>query len=135
MEIQRNLEDHEDADPGFPCRLFSGLSGPVLSDLPPVWPITHEGATKMTTAKRWDVHIFIDEDESKTRAEARLVMGDNTQLVGTGTARRNPRDMNVPEIGDELAVARALSELSHRLLHAAAEDIEGVTRQPAHLEA
>ncbi|WP_026257338.1 DUF1876 domain-containing protein [Actinopolymorpha alba] len=89
----------------------------------------------MTTAKRWDVHIFIDEDESKTRAEARLVMGDNTQLVGTGTARRNPRDMNVPEIGDELAVARALSELSHRLLHAAAEDIEGVTRQPAHLEA
>jgi len=54
-------------------------------------------------------------------------------LVGTGLARRNPADKDVPEIGDELAVARALSELSHRLLHVAVEDIEDVTHQRAYL--
>lgn len=89
----------------------------------------------MTTNKRWNVQIIIDEYEGvSTRAEARLATGDN-QLTGTGIARRNPHDRDVPEIGDELAVARALSELSHQLLQTAAEDIEGVTAQPVHLDA
>jgi hypothetical protein len=35
----------------------------------------------------------------------------------------------VPEIGDELAAARTLSELSHQQLDTAAEDIEQVTHQ------
>jgi hypothetical protein len=37
----------------------------------------------------------------------------------------------VAEIGDELAVARALSDLAHHLLHAAASDIEQITKQRA----
>ncbi len=88
----------------------------------------------MTTTKRWNVEIFIDEHDGMTRAEARLETADTTNLVGTGTARRNPHDVEVPEIGDELAAARALSELAHRLLDAAAEDIEAITHRPAHLE-
>ena len=82
----------------------------------------------MTVAKRWSVDIFIDEhdEERRTYAEARLHTGDRTQLRGAGWAQRHPRDREVPEIGDELAAARALSELSHRLLSAAAEDIEEV---------
>jgi hypothetical protein len=39
----------------------------------------------------------------------------------------------VPEIGDEIAVARALSDLSHRLLHTDTEDVEESTGVPAHL--
>jgi hypothetical protein len=39
----------------------------------------------------------------------------------------------VPEIGAKLATARALSELSHHLLVAAAGDIEQVTPEPAQL--
>jgi Domain of unknown function (DUF1876) len=80
----------------------------------------------MMTAKRWTVDIFIDEhdDERRTYAEARLHTGDRTELHGTGHALRHPRDREVPEIGDELAAARALSELAHQLLSAAAEDIE-----------
>lgn len=88
----------------------------------------------MATAKRWTVDIVIDEHENQTRAEVRLVTGDGTSLTGVGTARLNPTDMNVPEIGDELAVARALSELAHRLLHSAADDIEAVTSKPARLD-
>jgi uncharacterized protein DUF1876 len=39
----------------------------------------------------------------------------------------------VPEIGDELAVSRALADLAHQLLDAAAGDIEAITHRPAHL--
>ncbi|WP_369794419.1 dsRBD fold-containing protein [Kutzneria sp. 744] len=38
----------------------------------------------------------------------------------------------MPEIGDELAVARALADLSHQLLDAAVQDVEGITHRPAH---
>jgi len=83
--------------------------------------------------KNWRVDIIIDEHDTRTRATARLHTTERTGLVGIGTARLNPADTNVPEIGDELAAARALSDLAHRLLDSAAGDIEEVTHQPAHL--
>ncbi len=87
----------------------------------------------MSTAKKWTVEIHIDEHESKTRAEARLHTADKTHLVGVGVARLNPSDSDVPEIGDELAASRALADLAHQLLDAAANDVEGVTQAPAQL--
>ena len=87
----------------------------------------------MSIAKRWTVEIRIDEHEARTRAEARLHTDDRTNLVGVGQARLNPADRDIPEIGDELAAARALSDLAHLLLDAAATDIEGVTHAPAQL--
>ncbi|MFR9802350.1 DUF1876 domain-containing protein [Pseudonocardia sp. RS010] len=77
-------------------------------------------------AKRWTVAIDIDEHDGRTRAVARLHTRDADSVVGVGLARLNPTDRDVPEIGDELAVARALSELGHRLLEIAAEDLERV---------
>ncbi|HEY7045368.1 MAG TPA: DUF1876 domain-containing protein [Nocardioidaceae bacterium] len=83
----------------------------------------------MNTAKTWNVHIVLGEhDDGSTYAEARLVPHHEVTLIGVGEARLNPRDRNVPEIGDELAAARALSDLAHRLLDAAAEDISGVAQ-------
>jgi hypothetical protein len=87
----------------------------------------------MTATKRWGVEIFIDEHGDTTRAEARLRTRDQTHLTGVGTAKRNPLDVDVPEIGDELAAARALDQLARKLLRAAAEDIEDVTHEPVHL--
>jgi hypothetical protein len=87
----------------------------------------------MIASKRWTIEIHIDEHEGKTRALARLHNRDETGLVGLGLARLNPADRDVPEIGDELAVARALSDLGHQLLDAAAGDIEQITHQPAQL--
>ncbi|MFJ8962511.1 DUF1876 domain-containing protein [Lentzea sp. NPDC102401] len=87
----------------------------------------------MSTAKKWSVELLIDEHEGRTRAEARLRTLDPTSLIGVGTARLNPADPDVPEIGDELAASRALADLAHQLLDAAANDIEGVTRHPARL--
>ena len=88
----------------------------------------------MISLKRWTVEIFVDEreDEGLTYAEARLHTDDPTHLVGRGSARKNPADASVPEIGAELATARALSDLAHELLSAAAGDIEQVTHQAAH---
>jgi Domain of unknown function (DUF1876) len=87
----------------------------------------------MSEIKHWTVDIEIDEHEGRTRAVARLGPQGGSRLVGVGLARLNPVDRDVPEIGDELAVARALSELAHNLLEVAAGDIEQVTHEPAHL--
>ena len=86
----------------------------------------------MSAVKTWNVQVDIDEHEGRTRAVARLRTDGTQSLAGTGLARLNPADRDVPEIGDELAVARALSELSHRLLDVAAEDIERSSGEPAH---
>jgi hypothetical protein len=88
----------------------------------------------MHGTKRWTIVVDVDEHDGRTRAVARLDRGgESGGLVGVGLARLNPADRDIPEIGDELATARALSELSHHLLDAAADDIEQITHEPAHL--
>ena len=79
--------------------------------------------------KSWTVEVKIDEHENKTRAKARLKWRGR-DYVGTGVARRNPADYNVAEIGDELAAARALSDLGHQLLVVTASDIQAATNEP-----
>lgn len=90
-------------------------------------------AVEPLVSKSWSVRIDLGEHDGTTRAVARLHTGDRTSLTGTGSARLNPADPNVPEIGDELAAARALSQLAHALLEAAADDISGVLHQPVDL--
>ena len=87
----------------------------------------------MNEIKHWTVDIEIDEHDGRTRAVAKLEPQTGNQLVGVGQARLNPADRDVPDIGDELAVARALSDLAHTLLEVAAGDIEQITHEPAHL--
>jgi hypothetical protein len=88
----------------------------------------------MAATRRWTVDIVIDEreDERTTQVEARLSAGDE-QVSGREPATGTPMTSGTPRIGDELAAARALSELARRLVLAAAEDIEQVTDKPAHL--
>jgi hypothetical protein len=44
--------------------------------------------------------------------------------------QRNPAEPNVPAIGDELAAARALSDLTDQLIHLAAHTIEAFEGHP-----
>jgi hypothetical protein len=81
----------------------------------------------MIAAKRWKVEIFIGEQDGRTYAEARLHTELGDRFVGIGRAKVSPHDYDVPDIGDELAVARALSDLGHRLSVAAMGDIQQVT--------
>ena len=87
----------------------------------------------MIAMKRWRVEVFLGEQDGHTYAEARLHTELGDHLLGVGRARLNPHDYDVPEIGDEVAVARALSDLGHRLLITAAQDIEQVTNEPVRL--
>jgi hypothetical protein len=80
--------------------------------------------------KNWTVEVSIDEHGGLTRAKARLRWREKEE-VGVGLARLNPADRNVAEIGDELAVARAVADLGKRLLSTTTHDIEAVTHQPA----
>jgi hypothetical protein len=88
---------------------------------------------KRDQIKSWTVRIDIGEHDGRTRAVAHLQTKDTDTLVGVGFARLNPADPDVPEIGDEIAVARALSDLGHHLLDAATGDLEQVGGGPAHL--
>jgi hypothetical protein len=87
----------------------------------------------MTAMKRWRVEVFVGEDDGRTYAEARLHTEIGDRLVGIGRARLHPGEYDVPEIGDEIAVARALADLGHRLLTTASQDVAQVTAAPAWL--
>ena len=86
----------------------------------------------MTTVDSWPVEISLHEDDGTTRAEARLTR-HGAGIIGHGLARRNPGDPEVTRIGEEIAAARALSDLAHQLLSDAAGQIEGITHERAHL--
>ena len=82
--------------------------------------------------KTWHLHVDLYEADGATRAEAVLRTDAGTELRHVGTARRRPGDRDVPEIGDELAVCRALDGLAHDLLDASIADIqENEPRHPA----
>jgi hypothetical protein len=86
----------------------------------------------MATVDSWPVEISLGEEDRETRAEARLTR-DGVGMVGHGLARRNPDDQQVTQIGEEIAAARALSDLAHQLLSYAAGQIEEITHERAHL--
>lgn len=86
----------------------------------------------MTTVDSWPVEISLHAEEGKTRAEARLIK-DGLGMAGHGLARRNPDDQEVTQIGEDIAAARALSDLAHQLLSDAAAKIEGITHERANL--
>ena len=83
----------------------------------------------MSQTKNWTLEVSIDEHRKRTRAKARL-RWRGKHLTGLGIARLNPSDRNIAEVGDELAVARALSNLADELFAATASDIHAATHEP-----
>jgi len=79
-----------------------------------------------------EIEITFDEDDEHTEANARLQLR-GVAFHGWGRARRNPTDPNLPMVGEELAAARALADLSHKLVEAAAETISEREGRPARL--
>lgn len=80
--------------------------------------------------RTWNVEILLTEDEGTTHALARLqTEATAAAMNGRGMARLGPKDADVPEIGDELAAARALADLAGRLLGTSADDIAAATEE------
>lgn len=80
----------------------------------------------------WRVEIAFSEEGDRTRADAILELASE-RFHGYGQAKRAPEDPRVPVIGQDLAAARALSDLSHQLLDAAASRIESTEGHPVRL--
>lgn len=76
------------------------------------------------STKEWTVRIHIDEDDDQTHASTVLTSHSGWTVQAKGDARRRPTDAVVPEIGEELAVSRALYALADRLMETAARDVE-----------
>lgn len=80
--------------------------------------------TTATMTKTWMVELRYEEDADLTRAIASMRLPSGRLLTAEGQARRNPVDRPRASIGEEMAGARALSGLAHRLLEAAADEVE-----------
>jgi hypothetical protein len=90
-------------------------------------------ATPHPHVKNWRVDLYLFEQDAATMAHAVLHTDAPTALDSRGEAHRNPGDADVPEIGDEVAAARALRRLADRLLGVASGDIEAVEGHEVHL--
>lgn len=62
----------------------------------------------------WKLTFEVREDEDHCEMVVHLDAGDRS-LSGRGVSRRNPTDPSVPQIGEELAAARALHDLANHL--------------------
>lgn len=72
---------------------------------------------------RWKLTFESQEDDDHCDMVVHLDAGDRS-LSGRGRSRRNPKDPSVPQIGEELAAARALHDLANNLTDDARTIIE-----------
>ncbi len=79
--------------------------------------------------KTCHIDVLIEECDERTRAKARLSWGGK-KFVGVGLSRLDPADEPVARIGDELAIARALSDLANQLFAVTSTDIQASTHEP-----
>jgi nicotinate phosphoribosyltransferase len=96
-------------------------------------PMT-EGGNTMEESKVLTIEVLIEETIDRTDAKA-ITSIRGERFAGWGRARRNPSDSPIPKVGEELATARALSDLSHQLLEAACTRIEESEGRPVHVHA
>lgn len=94
---------------------------------------TSPAHTSPAHTREWHVDVYLYEAGDATSATAVLHAEAPTSLRSHGEAHRRPGDEPVPEIGDEIAVARALRTLADRLLATASDDIAEIEHHPVHL--
>jgi hypothetical protein len=91
-------------------------------------PGDRSGPARMTL--RIEVIVTEDPDHCEAMAHARV---RDREFTGWGRARRHPADPEMPVVGEELAIARALSDVSHQLVVAAADSLESALGRPVAL--
>lgn len=75
-------------------------------------------------ADDWTMDVAVDSDSTFTRARVELAAPSGTKFIGIGLVDGGARGVHLPQIAEELALARALSDLTEELLEAVASDIE-----------
>ncbi|WP_202613638.1 dsRBD fold-containing protein [Ornithinimicrobium cerasi] len=95
-------------------------------------PAVRSGGT-LPHVRDWTVRITIFEGGDDTSAQAVLVADAPDHLRALGESHRSARDRMSPEIGDEVAVARALRHLADQLMTVAEDDIAAATGEDAYV--
>ncbi|WP_323099045.1 dsRBD fold-containing protein [Intrasporangium sp. YIM S08009] len=90
-------------------------------------PVRGAEAASRRRVHDWQVRVTIFESDDETHANVVLLSDSPAHLTARGESTRGPDDQPVPEIGDEIAVARALRHLADRLIEVATGDIETLT--------
>jgi Domain of unknown function (DUF1876)/Domain of unknown function (DUF1918) len=128
-----------DGSPPYTVRWSDGHTGLVYPGPGAVTKVEsgtgQHGPTMATIGKTkpWHVQVSVVEAGDSTRATALLISDRHGQFSGHGDSHRSPRDQPMPEIGDEVAVARALRHLADTLLARAEADIEAATGTDAYV--
>ncbi|RSS81052.1 DUF1876 domain-containing protein [Streptomyces sp. WAC06614] len=78
----------------------------------------------MSTLVGWHIEMEFSEDGHRTNAAAMLRLADGTELKARGYAMRHPSDAEQLRVGEEIAGARALMDLSSQLLGKAHTEID-----------
>ncbi len=120
------------ADTGQQALVFPGPDAFVQSAEPGT-PEAEAAHAPLRHVRSWQVRIDLFEAGEETSAHAVLITEAPQHLDARGKAHRRSGDEDVPEIGDEIAVARALRQLSERLLGTAADDISAIEGRPVSL--
>jgi len=118
--------------PGSVLRVSAGDQAPegtngAPAPAPVAAPATATGSSARHHVKDWQVRISVFGSDDDAEATVVLLTDSPTHLQARGESHRSGRDRTVPEIGEEVAVARALRRLADQLLDAAAVDIEDAT--------
>jgi hypothetical protein len=103
--------------------------------VPTTGPVTARRAPEVGHVRDWNIRVSIFESGDETNANVVLIADSPEQISARGTAHRSSRDASVPEIGDEVAVARALRHLADKLMETAEADVSGMTGEEAHIRA
>ncbi|PXY30060.1 hypothetical protein DI005_32800 [Prauserella sp. PE36] len=85
----------------------------------------------MARPAQWTMSVVLEENNGTTRARVRLGDDRGNHFDGIGLAHRGVDVARVPQVAGELAVARALTDLTEELLTAVAADIESAIGGPA----
>lgn len=128
IQVRSDLHPVAALEHGYMCEPVTKATGNSFRDT----AVPERGAHEMSEGRVWTMKISFTKEEARTRADALLQAGD-LRLRGRGSARRNPEDPDRPAVGEELAAARALSNLTHKLVHKAAVAIEEYEGRPVHL--
>ena len=117
--------------PGSVLRITPHAVGGAAEPKPATEPELNQSEPHPTgvhpRVRDWEVRVSIFGSDDDAEATVVLLSDSPAHLTAHGHSHRSDGDRVVPEIGDEVAVARALRRLADQLLETAADDIEGLT--------
>lgn len=108
--------------PVLPGYYYERLAGHTVSPPRQIAFITGGGWDTMSTSQ-WAVDVTVCDGDDGTQARVRLSDGAGNSFTGIGLVRGDMYGRDVPQIACDLAVARALVDVTEELLGAVAADV------------